>query len=93
MFVCYSQDHTTGGPNGHFLHVDHTAILHKNARLSSPVFYPVTLAGNCHFRMWYDMADFGFLGDLPGLKVYYRTMIGGDMVLIWERTGELSECQ
>ncbi len=46
-------DHTTLTPSGHFYYNDYTVPDNKAARLSSPVFYPVSKSDKCSFRMWY----------------------------------------
>ncbi|CAF0808194.1 unnamed protein product, partial [Brachionus calyciflorus] len=76
-------DHSTQLSNGSFYYNDYNGKLNRSARLSSPVFYPVQLSSNCSFRMWYFLSDYN--GNIPALKIYKRTVLGGDLSLIWDK--------
>lgn len=68
---------------GHFYYNDFSGKVNRSARLSSPIFYPVQFGNNCSFRMWYYLQ--GYAGNQPVLKVYKRTVIGGQMTLVWDK--------
>lgn len=46
-------DHTSFSEYGYYLRNDINGKVNKTSRLSSPVFYPVTLNEKCNFRFWY----------------------------------------
>ncbi len=48
-----SYDHTSFSQYGYYLRNDVNGKVNKTSRLSSPIFYPVSLNENCNFRFWY----------------------------------------
>lgn len=85
-------DHTTLTPQGSFYYNDYMAPMSKTARLSSPVFYPASKADKCSFRMWYYLNGMIVKNErlradqASSIKIYTRTMIGGNLLLIKEIT-------